>query len=76
MGFLFDLVYVGGREACTSWPVTNDQARRLVLILSRFLTSCVADQIRLAPEKCTIFLHSGLNLKCVCLVVLFFNALD
>ena len=53
MGFLFDLVYVGGREACNSWPVTNDQARRMVLILSRFLTSCVADQIRLAPEKCT-----------------------
>eukprot|EP00258_Populus_trichocarpa_P001259 XP_002300091.2 COP9 signalosome complex subunit 3 isoform X2 [Populus trichocarpa] len=48
---LHSLGYLYILEACTSWPVTNDQARRLVLILSRFLTSCVADQIRLAPEK-------------------------
>lgn len=48
---LHSLGYLYILEACTSWPVTNEQARRLVLILSRFLTSCVADQIRLAPEK-------------------------
>ncbi|KAJ6733460.1 COP9 SIGNALOSOME COMPLEX SUBUNIT 3-LIKE ISOFORM X1 [Salix koriyanagi] len=38
-------------QACTSRPVTNEQARRLVLNLSRFLTCCVADQIRLTSEK-------------------------
>ncbi|KAJ6365894.1 hypothetical protein OIU77_002456 [Salix suchowensis] len=43
---------MGGGEACTSRPVTNEQARRLVLNLSRFLTCCVADQIRLTSENC------------------------
>ncbi|KAG6755038.1 hypothetical protein POTOM_040852 [Populus tomentosa] len=47
--FLVDGVTIS--EACTSGPVTNEQVRRLVLILSRFLTCCVADQIRLASEK-------------------------
>ncbi|KAG6767109.1 hypothetical protein POTOM_028288 [Populus tomentosa] len=42
---------MGGREACTTRPVTNEQARRLVFILSMFLTCYVADQIRLASEK-------------------------
>ncbi|KAI5558622.1 hypothetical protein BDE02_17G055200 [Populus trichocarpa] len=48
---LHSLGYLYFLEACTSGPVTNEQARRLVLILSRFLTCCVADQIRLASEK-------------------------
>ncbi|KAJ6302180.1 hypothetical protein OIU77_016300 [Salix suchowensis] len=48
---LHSLGYLYILEASTSGPVTNEQARRLVLLISRFLTSCVADQIRLAPEK-------------------------
>ncbi|KAF9678674.1 hypothetical protein SADUNF_Sadunf07G0059600 [Salix dunnii] len=49
--FFFNMWLMGGREVCTSGPITNEQARLLVLILSRFLTCCVADQIRLASEK-------------------------
>ena len=50
----FNMWSMGGREACTSGPVTKEQAGRLVSILSRFLTCCVADQIRLASEKCIL----------------------
>ncbi|KAJ6678160.1 COP9 SIGNALOSOME COMPLEX SUBUNIT 3-LIKE ISOFORM X1 [Salix viminalis] len=49
---LHSLGYLYILEACTSRPVTNEQARRLVLNLSRFLTCCVADQIRLTSENC------------------------
>ncbi|KAJ6678162.1 COP9 SIGNALOSOME COMPLEX SUBUNIT 3-LIKE ISOFORM X1 [Salix viminalis] len=51
---LHSLGYLYILEACTSRPVTNEQARRLVLNLSRFLTCCVADQIRLTSEKCVL----------------------
>lgn len=54
MFFFLNMWSMGGGEACTSRPVTNEQARRLVLNLSRFLTCCVADQIRLTSEKCVL----------------------
>ncbi|KAK6256305.1 hypothetical protein SCA6_017610 [Theobroma cacao] len=38
-------------EACTAGPVTKEQASTFALIIARFISSCVADQIRLAPDK-------------------------
>ncbi|GLT43379.1 hypothetical protein SLA2020_173310 [Shorea laevis] len=47
LGYLYFL------EACTSAPVpvTNEQASVLALTIARFICSCAAEQIRLAPEK-------------------------
>ncbi|CAN0925263.1 COP9 signalosome complex subunit 3 [Linum grandiflorum] len=38
-------------DASTSGPVSKEQAAGLVLISARFITSCSAEQIRLAPDK-------------------------
>ncbi|KAJ4834305.1 COP9 signalosome complex subunit 3 [Turnera subulata] len=45
LGYLYIL------EACTSGPVSKEQAKSLVLVLARFITSCTAQQIRLAFDK-------------------------
>lgn len=45
LGFLYIL------EACSSGSVSNERASDLVLTISRFISSCTAEQIRLAPEK-------------------------
>lgn len=34
-------------------PTSKEQASELVSCAARFINECVADQIRLAPEKCT-----------------------
>ncbi|XWS40614.1 hypothetical protein CRYUN_Cryun17cG0010900 [Craigia yunnanensis] len=47
LGYLFFL------EACTAGPVTNEQASSFVSIIARFISSCVSEQIRLAPDKFT-----------------------
>ncbi|KAK9039603.1 hypothetical protein V6N11_014799 [Hibiscus sabdariffa] len=45
LGYLYFL------EACTAGPVTQEQASSFVLTIARFISSCVAEQIRLAPDK-------------------------
>ncbi|XP_041996171.1 COP9 signalosome complex subunit 3-like isoform X1 [Salvia splendens] len=45
LGYLYIL------EACTSAPISKDQANKLVLSVARFINVCAAEQIRLAPEK-------------------------
>ncbi|KAK6928491.1 Proteasome component (PCI) domain [Dillenia turbinata] len=45
LGYLYFL------EACTSAPVSKEQANDLSLIIVRFINSCIAEQIRLAPDK-------------------------
>ncbi|KAE8661626.1 COP9 signalosome complex subunit 3 [Hibiscus syriacus] len=45
LGYLYFL------EACTAGPVTTESARSFVLIIARFISSCDAEQIRLAPDK-------------------------
>uniref|UniRef100_A0A2P2KLT1 COP9 signalosome complex subunit 3 n=1 Tax=Rhizophora mucronata TaxID=61149 RepID=A0A2P2KLT1_RHIMU len=40
-----------GRDACTSGAVPEDLVEELVLITARFITSCAAEQICLAPTK-------------------------
>ncbi|MBA0856716.1 hypothetical protein Goshw_002002 [Gossypium schwendimanii] len=45
LGYLYFL------EACTAGPVTKEQAGSYVLMIARFITSCIAEQIRLAPDK-------------------------
>lgn len=40
------------REAMTSAPVSREQAEALVLPIAKFINSCDAQQIRVAPEKC------------------------
>ncbi|XVF57848.1 hypothetical protein PTKIN_Ptkin07bG0015500 [Pterospermum kingtungense] len=45
LGYLYFL------EACTAGPVTKEQASSFVLIIARFISSCVSDQIRLASDK-------------------------
>ncbi|XP_017608057.1 COP9 signalosome complex subunit 3-like [Gossypium arboreum] len=45
LGYLYFL------EACTAGPVTKEQAGSYVLMIARFITSCIAGQIRLAPDK-------------------------
>ncbi|GKV07922.1 hypothetical protein SLEP1_g19620 [Rubroshorea leprosula] len=47
LGYLYFL------EACTSGPVTKEQAGVFVLTIARFISSCAAEQIRLAPDKFT-----------------------
>ncbi|KAK2661523.1 hypothetical protein Ddye_000097 [Dipteronia dyeriana] len=45
LGYLYFL------EPCVYVTVTKERANTLVPIIARFITSCVAEQIRLAPEK-------------------------
>ncbi|KAE8718192.1 COP9 signalosome complex subunit 3 [Hibiscus syriacus] len=45
LGYLYFL------EAFTAGPVTNEHASSSVLMIARFISSCVAEQIRLAPDK-------------------------
>ncbi|KAK8672479.1 hypothetical protein V6N13_110847 [Hibiscus sabdariffa] len=45
LGYLYFL------EACTAGPVTTESASSFVLIIARFISSCAAEQIRLAPDK-------------------------
>ncbi|MBA0663908.1 hypothetical protein Goklo_003988 [Gossypium klotzschianum] len=45
LGYLYFL------EACTAGPITKEQASSYVLIIARFLSSCVSEQIRLASHK-------------------------
>ncbi|KAG8482964.1 hypothetical protein CXB51_022010 [Gossypium anomalum] len=45
LGYLYFL------EACTAGPVSKEQAGSYVLMIARFITSCIAEQIRLAPDK-------------------------
>lgn len=49
---VFNLFNDFNREACTAGPVTKEQAGSYVLMIARFITSCIAEQIRLAPDKC------------------------
>ncbi|KAF4385785.1 hypothetical protein F8388_010341 [Cannabis sativa] len=61
LGFLYIL------EACSSGPVTKERASTLVLAISRFISSCAAEQIRLAPEKCMhLILNYLIYYKLVC----------
>ncbi|KAL2505340.1 COP9 signalosome complex subunit 3 [Abeliophyllum distichum] len=45
LGYLYIL------EACTSAPISKDEANELVLSVARFINLCAAEQIRLAPDK-------------------------
>ncbi|KAA8530124.1 hypothetical protein F0562_004833 [Nyssa sinensis] len=45
LGYLYIL------EACTSAPISKEQANELILTIARFINDCVAVQIRLAPDK-------------------------
>ncbi|KAG8481724.1 hypothetical protein CXB51_026639 [Gossypium anomalum] len=45
LGYLYFL------EACTAGPITKEQASSYVLIIARFLSSCVSEQIQLASHK-------------------------
>ncbi|XP_038886130.1 COP9 signalosome complex subunit 3 [Benincasa hispida] len=45
LGYLYIL------EACTSVPISQEQSSSIVLTISRFISSCNPEQIRLAPEK-------------------------
>ncbi|KAM3761224.1 hypothetical protein ACB098_01G252000 [Castanea mollissima] len=45
LGYLYIL------EACTSAPVSKEQAATLVPYIARFISYCAPEQIRLAPEK-------------------------
>ncbi|KAL8153258.1 hypothetical protein V2J09_011018 [Rumex salicifolius] len=45
LGYLYLL------EAFTTNPYSKEQAHELVLLISNFISSCRAEQIRLAPEK-------------------------
>ncbi|GMI76826.1 FUSCA 11, COP9 SIGNALOSOME SUBUNIT 3, CONSTITUTIVE PHOTOMORPHOGENIC 13 [Hibiscus trionum] len=45
LGYLYFL------EACTAGPVTQELASSYVLTIARFISSCVTEQIRLAPDK-------------------------
>ncbi|KAL2529114.1 COP9 signalosome complex subunit 3 [Forsythia ovata] len=45
LGYLYIL------EACTSAPISKEQANELVLSVARFINLCAAEQIRLAPDK-------------------------
>lgn len=42
----------GVREACTSVPISKEQAATLVPYVARFISFCAPEQIRLAPDKC------------------------
>ncbi|KAI3474980.1 hypothetical protein Pfo_030291 [Paulownia fortunei] len=45
LGYLYIL------EACTSAPISKEQANEVVLSVARFINVCAAEQIRLAPDK-------------------------
>ncbi|TQD99505.1 hypothetical protein C1H46_014841 [Malus baccata] len=45
LGYLYIL------EACSSGLISKEQASTLVLPIARFINSCVAEQIRLQPDK-------------------------
>lgn len=45
LGYLYIL------EACTSLPISKEQSTTLVPYISRFISFCVPEQIRLAPDK-------------------------
>ena len=49
---LFSL-FVPNREASTSRPISKEGSGEVALSISRFIDACKADQIRLAPDKCT-----------------------
>lgn len=40
------------REACMSFPAAKEQVNELLVSVVRFINSCAAEQIRLAPDKC------------------------
>lgn len=48
---MFPFKYIR-REACTSVPISQEQSSSILLTISRFISSCNPEQIRLAPEKC------------------------
>ncbi|XP_009804307.1 COP9 signalosome complex subunit 3-like [Nicotiana sylvestris] len=45
LGFLYIL------EACMSFPAAKEQVNELLVSVVRFINSCAAEQIRLAPDK-------------------------
>lgn len=45
LGYLYIL------DACTSVPISQEQSSSTVLTISRFISSCNPEQIRVAPEK-------------------------
>lgn len=47
-------IYVIGRDAYT-YSVSRDGANEVALLLARFISSCLAEQIRLAHHKCMYF---------------------
>lgn len=73
-------IWLLAREAHTSIPIFKEQANEVVLAISRFITSCSAAQIRLAPDKCTELIQSiswiifflGMCMWWVSLYLLFF----
>ncbi|KAK9288853.1 hypothetical protein L1049_017319 [Liquidambar formosana] len=48
---LLGLDIVRFRDAWTSGPIPKEEANELVLTVARFINSCNAEQIRLAPDK-------------------------
>ncbi|TYG99398.1 hypothetical protein ES288_A10G192500v1 [Gossypium darwinii] len=46
-----DVLMLQNFEACTAGPITKEQASSYLLIIARFLSSCVSEQIRLASHK-------------------------
>lgn len=51
----------GDREACTYAPILKEQAATLVPYIARFISFCVPEQIRLAPDKCMYFFFFRCN---------------
>ncbi|KAG8384939.1 hypothetical protein BUALT_Bualt04G0170300 [Buddleja alternifolia] len=45
LGYLYIL------DACTSGPISKEQANEVVLSVARFVNACAAEQIRMAPDK-------------------------
>ncbi|XP_077227765.1 proteasome component (PCI) domain protein [Tasmannia lanceolata] len=45
------LGYLHLLEACTSGPISKEQANEIILLIAKFINSCSEEQIRLAPEK-------------------------
>jgi hypothetical protein len=50
--FFYGVHICGDRDACTSASISKEQAATLVPYIARFISLCVPEQIRLAPEKC------------------------
>ncbi|XP_062151582.1 COP9 signalosome complex subunit 3 [Alnus glutinosa] len=48
---IHSLGYVYILEACTSIPISKEQAATLVPYIARFISFCVPEQVRLAPDK-------------------------